>query len=66
MSFYLLAVLSSIVDLFVQAILETMLSSQDTETEKCETWVFKGDGDRMGKSPRERKVLKICENVSAV
>lgn len=35
MSFYLLAVLSSIVDLFVQAILETMLSSQDTETEKC-------------------------------
>lgn len=35
MSFYLLAVLSSIVDLFVQAILETMLSSQDTETEQC-------------------------------
>lgn len=41
MSFYLLAVLSSIVDLFVQAILETMLSSQDTETEKCETCVLK-------------------------
>lgn len=35
MSFYLLAVLSSIVeiDLFVQAILETMISSQDTEEE---------------------------------
>lgn len=40
MSFYLLAVLSSIVDLFVQAILETMLSSQDTETEKVLSMFF--------------------------
>lgn len=31
--FTFLAVLSSVVDLFVQAILETMLSSIDTETE---------------------------------
>lgn len=46
MSFYLLAVLSSIVDLFVQAILETMLSSQDTETEKK-----KKKGNAMGKNP---------------
>lgn len=45
MSFYLLAVLSSIVDLFVQAILETMLSSQDTETEKKEK------ENAMGKNP---------------
>lgn len=34
MSFYLLAVLSLIVDLSVQAILETMLSSQDTDKKK--------------------------------
>lgn len=57
MSFYLLAVLSSIVDLFVQAILETMLSSQDTETGKKKklNMYFKGDGNAMGKTPKDRK-----------
>lgn len=49
MSFYLLAVLSSIVDLFVQAILETMLSSQDTKTEQCLIGLVKErDGNALG------------------
>lgn len=54
MSFYLLAVLSSIVDLFVQAILETMLSSRDTETDKCWTRYLrkkkKRENQTMGKT----------------
>lgn len=55
MSFYLLAVLSSIVDLFVQAILETMLSSQDTEMEENLNMYFKGDRDAMGKTAKDGK-----------
>lgn len=61
MSFYLLAVLSSIVDLFVQAILETMLSSQDTETEKK-----KKKETRWERTPRDRERFWEMWNVSAV
>lgn len=54
--------LSSVVDLFVQAILETMLSSRDTETEKWESLFLlkKRRRRRAGKDPRDKRCFQTC------